>query len=83
MRPPFTPPLRDLALVTFWLGVKIGVGLVIGAALFGTVGLVAGLQPCEAIAWRRIVPLPFVRQRIVLRSVCETPAWIQRGQCCR
>ena len=35
--------LRDLASVAFWLGVKIVAGLVIGAALFETVGLVVGL----------------------------------------
>ena len=35
--------LRDFILVAFWLGVKIVAGLVIGAALFETVGLVVGL----------------------------------------
>jgi hypothetical protein len=42
MCPPFTPPLslRNFVLPAFWLGVKIAVGLVIGAALFETVGLV-------------------------------------------
>ena len=35
--------LRDFASVSFWLGVKIVGGLVIGAALFETVGLVVGL----------------------------------------
>ena len=35
--------LRDFASVVFWLGVKIVAGLVIGAALFETVGLVVGL----------------------------------------
>ena len=35
--------LRDFASVAFWLGVKIVAGLVIGAALFETVGLVVGL----------------------------------------
>ena len=35
--------LRDFVLVAFWLGVKVVAGLVIGAALFETVGLVVGL----------------------------------------
>ena len=35
--------LRDFILVAFWLGVKVVAGLVIGAALFETVGLVVGL----------------------------------------
>ena len=35
--------LRDFASVAFWLLVKIGVGFLIGAALFETVGLVVGL----------------------------------------
>jgi hypothetical protein len=34
---------RDFILVAFWLGAKIVAGLVIGAALFETVGLVVGL----------------------------------------
>ena len=36
MRPPLPRPLklRDFVLVAFWLGVKIVVGLVIGAARF-------------------------------------------------
>ncbi len=41
MRPPL--PLGEFLLVAFWLGVKIAVGLVIGAALFETVGLIVGL----------------------------------------
>jgi hypothetical protein len=45
MRPPLIrpPKLRDFVLVAFWLGMKIAVGLVIGAALFETVGLIVGL----------------------------------------
>ena len=35
--------LRGFVLVAFWLAVKLVAGLVIGAALFGTVGLVVGL----------------------------------------
>ena len=36
-------PLRGFVLVAFWLAVKLMAGLVIGAALFETVGLVVGL----------------------------------------
>jgi len=35
--------LRDFILVTFWLAVKLVAGLVIGAALFETLGVVIGL----------------------------------------
>ena len=35
--------LRDFVLVAFWLAVKIMAGLVIGAALLETVGLIVGL----------------------------------------
>ena len=35
--------LRDFGLVAFWLAVKLVASLVIGAALFETVGLVVGL----------------------------------------
>jgi len=34
---------RDFVLVAFWLAMKIVAGLVIGAALFETVGLAVGL----------------------------------------
>jgi hypothetical protein len=40
---PWPLQLRDFVLVAFWLAVKVGVGFVIGAALFETVGLVIGL----------------------------------------
>ena len=44
MRPvPGPLQFRDFVLVAFWLGVKIVAGLVIGAALFETVGLAVGL----------------------------------------
>ena len=36
-------PLRGFVLVAFWLAVKLLAGLVIGAALFETVGVVVGL----------------------------------------
>ena len=35
--------LRDFVLVAFWLAVKLVAGLMIGAALFETVGLAVGL----------------------------------------
>jgi hypothetical protein len=35
--------LRDFVLVAFWLAVKLVAGLVIGAALFETLGVVVGL----------------------------------------
>jgi hypothetical protein len=35
--------LRDFVLVAFWLAVKLVAGLVIGAALFETRGVVVGL----------------------------------------
>ena len=35
--------LRGFVLVAFWLAVKLVAGLVIGAALFETVGVVVGL----------------------------------------
>ena len=35
--------LRDFVLVAFWLAVKLMAGLVIGAALFETLGVVVGL----------------------------------------
>ena len=44
MRPPLASlHLRDFVSVAFWLAVKMVVGLVIGAALFETVGLAVGL----------------------------------------
>jgi hypothetical protein len=36
-------PLRGFVLAAFWLAVKLMAGLVIGAALFETVGVVVGL----------------------------------------
>ena len=35
--------LRDFVLVAFWLAVRLVAGLVIGAALFETLGVVVGL----------------------------------------
>ena len=35
--------LRDFVLVAFWLAMKLMAGLVIGAALFETLGVVIGL----------------------------------------
>ena len=35
--------LRDFVLVAFWLAVKLVAGLVIGAALFETLGVIVGL----------------------------------------
>ena len=35
--------LRDFVLVAFWLAVKLVAGLVVGAALFETLGVVVGL----------------------------------------
>ena len=35
--------LRDFVLVAFWLAVKLVAGLVIGAAVFETLGVVVGL----------------------------------------
>jgi hypothetical protein len=35
--------LRDFVLVAFWLAVKLVAGLMIGAALFETLGVVFGL----------------------------------------
>jgi|1185.fasta_scaffold2035236_2 hypothetical protein len=44
MRPPLASlQLRDFVSVAFWLAVKMAVGLVIGAALFETIGLAVGL----------------------------------------
>ena len=44
MRPPLASlHLRDFVSVAFWLAVKMVVGLVIGAALFETVGVGVGL----------------------------------------
>jgi hypothetical protein len=34
--------LRDFVLVAFWLAVKLVAGLVIGAALFETLGVIVG-----------------------------------------
>jgi hypothetical protein len=36
-------PLRGFVLVAFWLAVKLMAGLVIGVALFETLGVVVGL----------------------------------------
>ena len=44
MRPPLASlPIRDFVSVAFLLAVKLVIGLVLGAALFETVGLVVGL----------------------------------------
>ena len=45
MRSPLDPPpyLRDFVRVAFWLAIKMAVGLVIGAALFETVGVGVGV----------------------------------------